>query len=84
MGLLRLVFCSCSVEMSNEYKPYKAEQLRQSGSILVSLSKRRFCQYGRHSKIGISNFDGILYHSARLLRKQKTYVLSYVLKITTN
>jgi hypothetical protein len=48
------------------------------------LSKRRFCQYGRHSKIGITNFDGILYHSARLLRKQKTYVLSYVLKITTN
>jgi hypothetical protein len=31
----------------------------------------------------ITNFGGILHHSARV-RKQKTYLLSYVSKITTN
>jgi hypothetical protein len=38
---------------------------------LVSLSKRRFCQNGRRPKISITNFGGILHHSARI-RKQKT------------
>jgi hypothetical protein len=47
------------------------------------ISKRRFCQRGRHPKIGVTNFGGILQHSARI-RKQNTYVLSYVLKIDTN
>ena len=52
----------------------------------MSLSKGRFYQHGRHPKIGGTNFDVILPHSARA-RKPKTlksYVLSYVLKITTN
>jgi hypothetical protein len=43
--------------------------------------------YGRHSKIGLTNFWGILHRAARV-RKQKTikksYVLSYVLNIITN
>jgi hypothetical protein len=50
---------------------------------VVSLSKRQFCQQVRHQKIGITNFGGISHRSARV-RKQKTYVLSYVMKFTTN
>ena len=38
---------------------------------IASLSKRHFCQHGRHLKTGITNFSGILHHSARA-RKQKT------------
>jgi hypothetical protein len=37
---------------------------------LVKLSKRRYCQHGCHLKIGITNTDGILHHSARA-RKQR-------------
>jgi hypothetical protein len=54
--------------------------------VKVSLSKRRFCQQGRHPKMRKTNTGGILLHSAHA-RKQKlykSYVLSYVLKITTN
>jgi hypothetical protein len=51
-----------------------------------NLSKQHFCQHGRHPKIGITNFGGILHHSAHVLRKKKTskIFLSHVLKITTN
>jgi hypothetical protein len=37
--------------------------------LFVSLCKRHFCQYGHHPKIGMTNFRGILHHSARV-RKQ--------------
>lgn len=40
-----------------------------------SLSKRRFCQDERHSKIGTIHFGGVLHHSARV-RKQKTLKIS--------
>jgi hypothetical protein len=47
--------------------------------ILMSLNKRRFCQNGRHQKIGITNSGGILHHSARV-RKQKTLkILCFVI-----
>jgi hypothetical protein len=46
---------------------------------IVSLSKGHFCQHGRHQKIGITNFGGILHHSARA-RKQKTLkILCFVI-----
>ena len=55
--------------------------------ISQSISKQRFCQHGRHPKISITNIGGILHHGA-YVRKQKnfkkSYVLSCVLKITTN
>ena len=52
--------------------------------IVVSLSKRCFCQHRRYPKISITNFGGILHHNARK-RKQKTLkILCFVLKIMTN
>jgi hypothetical protein len=39
--------------------------------VVVSLSKQRFYQHGRHTKIGITNFGDIFHHIARV-RKQKT------------
>jgi hypothetical protein len=70
-------------QLSSKFEPVQSVELKFS---FVSLSKRTFCQPERHPKIGLTNFGGILHHSARA-KKRKNFqicILSDVLKITTN
>ena len=76
------------IPVSTVVAPNSKPQVSCTFQILVHEPKQRFCQHGhgRHPKIGRTNFGGILPHSARVRKQklQKSYVLSYVLKITTN
>jgi hypothetical protein len=42
----------------------------------VTLSKPRFCQHGRHPKIGRTNVGAILHHSAHVTKQKTLKILS--------
>ena len=42
---------------------------------LINWRKRRFCQHGPHPKIGVTNFGGIMYHSACVSKKNSKNLL---------
>jgi hypothetical protein len=46
---------------------------------LASLSNGRFCQHGRHLKIGITNFGSVLHHSARARNQKTLKILCFVI-----
>jgi hypothetical protein len=65
-----LYFVLDNKRMYCKFQVMYVPSILRSCSRSVSLSKRPFFQHGRHPKIGITNFGGILHHSLRI-GKQK-------------